>query len=192
MHVYGHVRRDSSKRVDEVLEVDEAHVEIILDVNAGQAFNLIDRHIDTADMIRLVDLRHSPVDRRFRIAGNGNEGDLVRLRIDANQHHGVGAPLAVRVHLARCLRCACTRVVSDDQRIEGGVDAVDGLLAAVHGILHQLRVGILHSVLLLTSGHDDHRQRKQSRHRAAANDFLQLHQNHSFRLGSAPSGRNAL
>ena len=42
MHVDGDVRRDSSKRVDEVLEVDEAHVEIVLNMHASQALHPFD------------------------------------------------------------------------------------------------------------------------------------------------------
>ena len=42
MHVDGDVRRDSADLVDELLESDETHVEIVLNMHASQALHPFD------------------------------------------------------------------------------------------------------------------------------------------------------
>ena len=105
--LHGDIHLHAAKRIDDLLEPVEVDLGVMGYVNAGEIGNSLDRKGRPADGMGCVDLVLAVlahVDERVTV--DGNERDLLFLRIDAREHNTVAAELvscvlAGRLALAR-------------------------------------------------------------------------------------------
>ena len=118
-HCNGNVHINTAASIDEVLEGDEAQIEIVLGGHTGELGHLVRKRRDAALAIRVVDLLGLAIHVRSGIARDGDDADVVGRRIDAHQHDGVGPAQTISEHLLADVHGSRTGIVAHHQHVEG-------------------------------------------------------------------------